>query len=88
MDEPRDQPSLGKTFFTIIVTNFVQNWENLRNSIGIFSCEMLAFCVKIQDLRFYYLTAHLVMFFLQIHLKKCTSIENTNNSSPLLHQLP
>ena len=46
MDEPRDQPSLGKTFFTIIVTNFVENWENLRNSIGNFSCEKLAFRVK------------------------------------------
>ena len=46
VDEAGGQPSLGKTSFTIIVTNFVQNRENLRNSIGIFSCEMLAFRVK------------------------------------------
>ena len=39
VDEAGGQPSFGKTSFTIIVTNFVQNWENLRNSLGIFSCE-------------------------------------------------
>ena len=46
MDETGGQLSLGKTSFTIIAANFVQNWENLRNSIGIFSYEMLAFRVK------------------------------------------
>ena len=39
VDEAGSQPSWGKTSFTIIVTNFVQNWENLRKSVGIFSCE-------------------------------------------------
>ena len=46
MDETGGQLSLGKTSFTIIATNFVQNWEYLRNLLGIFSCEMLAFRVK------------------------------------------
>ena len=46
MDETRGQLSLGKTSFTIIATNFVQNLEYLRNLLGIFSCEMLALRVK------------------------------------------
>ena len=40
------QPSSGKTSFTIMLTKFGQNLENLMIPLGIFSCVMQAWHVK------------------------------------------
>ena len=31
---------IGKTSFTLILTKFDQNWENLKNPLGFFSCHI------------------------------------------------
>ena len=46
MVEAGGQPSSGKTSFTIMLTKFVQNMENLRNGLGIFSCLLQTWHVK------------------------------------------
>ena len=46
MVEAGGQPSSGKTSFTIMLTKFVQNKENLRNWLGIFSCVLQTWHVK------------------------------------------
>ena len=47
--EAGGQPSSGKTSFTIMLTKFGQNLENLTKPLGIFSCVMQTWHVKFFD---------------------------------------
>ena len=46
--EAGGQPSSGKTYFTIMLTKFGQNLENLTKPLGFFSCELQTWHVKMR----------------------------------------